>query len=693
MCDYYMNAFKKGVTIFFVIIAFAPFKVLGQDNIDSLINLAESATLEEKPSLFMDLFVKTRQNFDSGMFYANESKKYALLAGDSLNYTRAEYAIAYLYKNQGYAEDAIAHYLNALKTARNNGFTDREKASLNGLALSYYGLSQFDKSLKYHFESLALRENDGNKSDIAIAVNNIGLVYYQLNDFSKAILYFKRALEIEKELGGQDIEGTYVNLGLAYLGLKEFDVALENFNRGIELCNEGCSNSIFLEAYNGAGACLFALEKKKEAREKLLLALEVAYQEDAESNLISIYNNLAQIDFAENDFEMALNRLDSSQILAVKLASRNWAKKNFRLYAELYSQAGEFQKAYDNQVKYDSVNSEILNDVVAKNLLQIQVDFEERQNLEIIALKDKEIGRRTTLLLLSIIISVLTVVIIFILYRNNKIRRRVNNKLTAANKTIESQNRTLTELNSVLEERVKERTEELRESNEALIKSNHDLDNFIYKTSHDIRGPLATLQGICNIALMDINDPMAVDYLQKLSKTAYKLNLILSKLLVINQINNALPLLEDVRLHNLVISMVDENKMSYFSKEISVKIEISKSLTITSDPDLLKIILGNLISNAFKFHNDSKRVDSFIIVRSCIEGDLFIFEVIDNGVGIEESVAHQIFDIFSKTSEIQDTAGLGLYLVKLATEKLDGKIEVKKSDEGDTLFRVTLPLN
>lgn len=693
MCDYYMNAFKKVVTILFVIIVLTSFKVLGQNNVDSLINQAESATLKEKPSLYMDLFVKTRQNFDSGMFYANESKKYALMAGDSLNYTRAEYAIAYLYKNQGYAEDAIAHYLNALKTARNNGFTDREKASLNGLALSYYGLSQFDKSLKYHFESLALRENEGDKSDIAIAVNNIGLVYYQLNDFSKAILYFKRALEIERQLGGQDIEGTYVNLGLAYLGLKEFDVALENFNKGIELCNEGCSNSIFLEAYNGAGACLFALDKKNEAREKLLLALEVAYQEDAESNLISIYNNLAQIDFAENHFEMALNRLDSSQILAVKLASRNWAKKNFRLYAELYNQAGEFQKAYDNQVKYDSVNSEILNDVVAKNLLQIQVDFEERQNLEIIALKDKEIGRRTTLLLLSIIISVLTVVIIFILYRNNKIRRRVNNKLTIANKTIENQNKTLTELNSVLEERVKERTEELRESNEALIKSNHDLDNFIYKTSHDIRGPLATLQGICNIALMDIKEPMAVDYLQKLSKTAYKLNLILSKLLVINQINNALPLLEDVRLHNLVISMVDENKMSYFSKEIAVKIEISKSLTITSDPDLLKIILGNLISNAFKFHNDSKRVDSYIKIRSCLEDDLFIFEVIDNGVGIEESVAHQIFDIFSKTSEIQDTAGLGLYLVKLATEKLDGKIEVKKSDEGDTLFRVTLPLN
>lgn len=693
MCDYYMNTFKKGVTIFFVIIALAPFEVLGQDNIDSLINQAELAALEDKPSLYMDLFVQTRQNFDSGMFYANESRKYALMAGDSLNYTRAEYAIAYLYKNQGYSNEAIEHYLDALRSARNNGYVEREKAILNGLALSYYNLAKFDKSLKYHFESLELREKEGDKDEIAIAVNNIGLVYYQLFDFSKAIVYFQRALTIEKELGEGGIEGTYVNLGLAYLGLDNFDLALENFNRAIELCSGECSATINVESFNGAGACLFELGKNLEARENLMRALKLALQEEMEVNLASIYNNLAQIDLTEKNYDMALSRLDSSQILAVKLNSRNWAKKNYKLYAEIFNETEDYRNAYLNQVKYDSVSSDILNDVVAKSLLQIQVDFEERQNLEIIALKDKEIGRRTTLLLLSIIISVLTVVIIFILYRNNKIRRRVNNKLTAANKTIESQNRTLTELNSVLEERVKERTEELRESNEALIKSNHDLDNFIYKTSHDIRGPLATLQGICNIALMDINDPMAVDYLQKLSKTAYKLNLILSKLLVINQINNALPLLEDVRLHNLVISMVDENKMSYFSKEISVKIEISKSLTITSDPDLLKIILGNLISNAFKFHNDSKRVDSFIIVRSCIEGDLFIFEVIDNGVGIEESVAHQIFDIFSKTSEIQDTAGLGLYLVKLATEKLDGKIEVKKSDEGDTLFRVTLPLN
>lgn len=698
MCDYSKNVLKRLVTL--ILVACISVEVYGQNEIDSLINQAESADLVDKPSFYMDLFVKTMNNFDSGMFYANESRKYALQAGDSLNYTRAEYAIAYLYKNQGYAEEASEHYMNALKTARNNGYEDREKASLNGLALSYYSLAQYENSLKYHFESLALREKEGDKYDIVIAVNNIGLVYYQLGDFTKAIVYFKRALEIEKELGENTVKETYVNLGLAYLGQKEYDLALENFNTAIELCEDGCSNAIFLEAYNGAGACLFELgkkegsiSKKREARVKLIKALDFAISENNEMSQITIYNNLAKIDIDENDFDLALERLDSSQVLAVKLNYRDWTKKNFRLYAELYSQANNFQKAFENQVKYDSVSSDILNDVVAKNLLQIQVDFEERQNLEIIALKDKEIGRRTTLLLLSIIISALTVGIIFILYRNNKVRRRVNNKLSIANKTIESQNKTLTELNSVLEERVKERTEELRESNEALIKSNHDLDNFIYKTSHDIRGPLATLQGICNIALMDIKEPMAVDYLQKLSKTAYKLNLILSKLLVINQINNALPLLENVRMLSFVNTIVDENKMSYFSKEIKVDVEIQKTLSITSDPDLLNIILGNLINNAFKFHNESNKVDSFIRIKAHINSGKFIFDIIDNGVGIEESVAHQIFDIFSKTSEIQDTAGLGLYLVKLATEKLDGKIEVKKSEEKATLFRVTLPIS
>ena len=277
-----------------------------------------------------------------------------------------------------------------------------------------------------------------------------------------------------------------------------------------------------------------------------------------------------------------------------------------------------------------------------------------------------------------------------LLYRNNASRKKVNQKLYLANETIEDQNKKLTDLNSALEEREKERTEELRESNAALIKSNHDLDNFIYKTSHDIRGPLATLQGVCNIALMDITDPMAVDYFQKLSKTAVKLNRILSKLLIINQINNASPTNEVVNISALLNELVDENAITYIQKEIEVDIN-SGSLKWTGDSDLLKIISSNLLNNAFKFHNPSDGVKSYIKIDYWKANGHLHITITDNGLGIDDGIIHQIFDIFSKTSDIQDSTGMGLYLAKLAVDKLKGHISVETNNSGDTVFKVEIP--
>lgn len=112
--------------------------------------------------------------------------------------------------------------------------------------------------------------------------------------------------------------------------------------------------------------------------------------------------------------------------------------------------------------------------------------------------------------------------------------------MAAAQKTIQWQNGQLSKANLELEKEVEERTVELVEANESLTKVNDELDNFIYKTSHDIRGPLANLKGICNVAMMDVKDKMALDYFDKLDASAARLNAILSRLLIINQINHSI---------------------------------------------------------------------------------------------------------------------------------------------------------
>ncbi len=661
------------------------------DQLDSLLKRLEFSDKAEWPAIYMDLFVEALDNSDSAMFFADQASKYAYSNGDSLNYVRAQYAKAFLYKNDGDFYQAIELYKIALASSRNNNLIDREKAALNGLALSYYALSRFDVSLRYHFESLALREKEGDQIEIAIASNNIGLVYYQLNDYEKALVYFNRALKIEEDNGYEDTEGTYVNLGLTNLGLNRLEKAMQWFNKAIEECDTNCSISILLEAYYSKGHCLYELDRYIEAKQDFLRALKIASTNEMDSELPSIYNGFAKVLIAEKTYDEAEKYLDSSQNLAVDLRIPRDIKANYQDYAKVAFGQNDFQNAYKYQVLYDSISNQIMNEVLAKNLLQIQVDFQERENLEIIELQNKEIGRATTLLTLSIIVAFLTAMIVVILYKNNKLRKRVNEKLHDAKETIEKQNEKLTDLNTQLEERVKERTEELRASNAALVKSNHDLDNFIYKTSHDIRGPLATLQGICNIALMDITDTISVDYFQKLSKTAFKLNQILSKLLVINQINNMLPTYEKFKVAKMIDEIVEENRIEYLGKKIDVRHVGARDITLTSDAGLLKIIIGNLINNAFKFHNTSESIDSFIETEFQSDENGFIFSIADNGVGISDDVSDQIFDIFSKTSELHDTAGMGLYLVQLAIDKLKGAISVSKSEEGHTRFEVVIP--
>ncbi len=668
-------------------------KAFGQYDTDSLKRKLKSSKDSERSQLYMSLFMVYRlTDFDSASYYAKQALRQSMLDGDSLMVVRAEYALGYIMRSNGSFSKSIGHFSRALRTAKNNGFTDRVKSTLNGLALAYYYDGSYDKSLEYHFESLDLRELDNDPEEIAIASNNIGLVYLQIYDYEKALVYFNRSLDIEKsiEIGG--IEGTYNNLGLAYNGLGQFSKALENFERVIQICKSGCNDAYVVEAYNGAGSAYFNLGEYDKAESYYKVALDLAIENDIETKTVVIYTNWVKLLLDQGRLDEASEYLELSHELAAKINYRKWQSLNYQLSGELHSKMNDYESAYLYYRKYDSINQAILNETIARNMLKIQVDYEERQNLERIRAQDQEISRRTTLLILSVIIIFLISVILFILYRINQLRKKANQQLSEANAIIEQQNKELMDVNNVLEEKVKERTKELKDTNAALLKSNTDLDNFIYKTSHDIRGPLATLQGMCNIALMDIEEPKSVDYFEKIGRTADRLNEILSKLLVINQINNSLITSNPIDVKRLIKDILIEYQQSPGANKIRVDNQVERMDNFKSDEVLLKIILNNLISNAYKFYNSSNRVDSWIRIDAsqCNNGHVE-FNVIDNGIGIDETAAGKIFEIFSKASEVSDSAGLGLYLVKLAVEKLDGTIAHSKTKEGYTQFKVELP--
>ncbi|MBL3657933.1 ATP-binding protein [Fulvivirga sediminis] len=627
---------------------------------------------------------------DSALFYATIASQFALRNTDSLLMVKSLNAKGYLLKARGDYERAINDYEEALDIAMKQGYSDQIKYLLNNLAVVYTFFGKYDKSLEYHFKSLKIREDEGDELEVSVALNNIGLVYYKIGDNEKALQYFQRSYALkEKQDINYDVERNLINIGLAYIGLEQNENAQEIFLKLIDWCGGECESQIEVEAYSGLGVTMFNEEEYDESLKAFDKCLTLAMTEQNYIYEIISFYYLSRIYIIQNSFNKALPLLDSANSLVVKTDAQEWKMQISDVYSDFYYKTGDFKKAYDYQRKFINLKDSLLDEEVIQNLADIQIEYQERENLETISMQQSQISRGTSLLLLSSIIIFLALVILVILYRNNFHRKKVNEKLSEANRIIESQNHQLTDINMQLEEKVRDRTKELKDSNAALLKSNHELDNFIYKTSHDIRGPLATLQGICNVALIDIKDTKAVDYFKKLGGTAKKLNEILSKLLIINQINNSLVSEERVDFHSLIEQVVAKQKKNASGKKVKIIKEIEANLYFKSDVELLKIILNNLIGNAFKFYNTSGRIDSFVhITINKRRSDGVEIRVIDNGIGIEEEASMKIFEIFSKASEMGDSAGLGLYLVKLAVEKLEGHISLKRTEEGFTCFTV-----
>ena len=104
----------------------------------------------------------------------------------------------------------------------------------------------------------------------------------------------------------------------------------------------------------------------------------------------------------------------------------------------------------------------------------------------------------------------------------------------------------------------------------------------------------------------------------------------------------------------------------------------------------LKIILNNLISNAFKYHNPEAK-NPFIEVKIKYDNQKAVIKVTDNGLGIAEQHLQNIFKMFYRANENSQGSGLGLYIVKETVEKIRGTIEVHSKIREGTEFEITIP--
>lgn len=230
----------------------------------------------------------------------------------------------------------------------------------------------------------------------------------------------------------------------------------------------------------------------------------------------------------------------------------------------------------------------------------------------------------------------------------------------------------------------------LREQTYRELKSaNQELDTFLYKSSHDLRGPIARMQGIINLGLMETKEESTRMYYNMLNKVTDELNNLLLRLLMVHNINQHAFEEEEINFHAFVESITagyTGRKRS--RKPVEIVNKVPKDMLLQSDKTLLSIILVNLLENGVTFADNFHPRMEFDALY--LPSGKYIILVTDNGMGIPEQFREKIFDMFFQGSTRSTGAGLGLYMVRKATKKMGGDVRLT-SENGQTVFEITLP--
>lgn len=232
--------------------------------------------------------------------------------------------------------------------------------------------------------------------------------------------------------------------------------------------------------------------------------------------------------------------------------------------------------------------------------------------------------------------------------------------------------------NKVLEEKVKERTLELEERNK-------QLDVFVYKASHDIRGPLNSIIGLTNLALQEEESSKATEYFQYINTTSIRLSKMVEDLLSIGRVKDIEIKKGDVNLTTVITTILSSLIHYPGFERLKIKVAFPEVCMLYTDETLVYSVLQNIIENAIKYMDTTKE-ESFLLINFSEEEGIVRLDFEDNGLGISnESKAH-IFEMFYKVNNNSSGTGLGLYLTRLSIEKLGGSIDFISEDKKGTTF-------
>ncbi len=245
----------------------------------------------------------------------------------------------------------------------------------------------------------------------------------------------------------------------------------------------------------------------------------------------------------------------------------------------------------------------------------------------------------------------------------------------------------VTELNASLESKVEERTAELTRQEKALRQSNQELEAFSYSVSHDLRSPLSAIDGFSRLLARQLGDQAreakVAHYLARIQSGVAQMGELIEDLLSLAQVSRANVLNSPVDLTAISREILSQLQAREISR--SVWAHVQDGLVAQGDPRLIRIVLDNLLGNAWKF--TSRNAEAEISVGQLPQSAVFF--VRDNGAGFDMAYADKLFGVFQRLHSGTDFpgTGIGLATVNRIVLRHQGKVWAEASPgQGATFY-------
>lgn len=650
---------------------------------DSLMQLIENETIDT---------IKARHYVTLGALYVYSNPKKALgLIRESLAFSEKigfdeTIGLSYLYLFNvndvlGSHVDTLKKYVQLLEQVANKTNDPSLKLKTYWSYAFYHGnFEEYDKSLEYFLKALELvRKHNLSKRQEAQLLGNIGGALNRNGDQASALKYYKQSLAIDDPENYFSIGVTNYNIANIYNEtFNDVDSALIFLDKAMLALEKSSYYRVLVAVLIEQGKCY----DKKSQFERAYQLYNDAYQMIQDRNLgenqALILGALAQHYLDRKAYQSAIEYSDKAIDLSEERQDYKYIKRLYRIKEKACVEAGEFEMAYEIKSKMMARADSVMNTDLKSKVKQLQTEYEvEQKDLENNLLKaETEANRKTiqsrnaTAIALFLVLLLLSSWAVLV-WRSNRQKQKYNEELEAT---------------------VAARTKALQIANKSLEQANYELKTFNYIASHDIKEPIRNIGNYAGLIFRKIPKELQANlkqYFDTIKKNSQQLYTLIEDFAKYSQMSKD----DEIEMQPVDLNvMIDSLEMS-LSAEVQEKngLIINNGLPeINTSTSILYTILKSLIDNGLKFNESA--VPTVEVSHQMKENTHEIY-VRDNGIGIAPEYHDKVFDLFKRLHhrEKYQGSGIGLAIVKLLVEKIDGDIHLQSVEHQGSTFIIRLP--